>query len=325
MTPQKSIWEKLQEIDRRILYLILAIAVTVPLWIPAKLPVIPDSTSMDLYGQLMSVPEDKTVFVQSDWTVSTRGESQGHLEALLRILMARRIKFVIYAAADPQAPQVFRNVILGLNQEREARGLPPYRQWEDYIDLGAFLNAEGTLNSIGQDVRKLFGPRRSADTEGRERPVLESPVLSRVQKIGDAGLYVVVTASATIDVAVQRISGKTKLAAMTTGVVFPSVLPFYQSGQVVGAAGGLKGVYDMEFLMANGVNVVSPTGKVEAQFPAKAELTAPPLTEIEPKTVTFARGQRYFLSFHAAIVLLIIAVVVGNIGMYKMRKNRRGA
>ncbi|MCW5937997.1 MAG: hypothetical protein KIT11_11900 [Fimbriimonadaceae bacterium] len=323
MNGERTIWEKLQAIDRRILYAILVVVVSIPLFVPATIPVDPDPSSKDMYKALMDVPPNKTVFIQSDWTVSTRGESQGHLEGLLRIVMARKLKFAIYSVADPQAPQVFRNVISQLNLERQRIGLEPYRSWEDYLDLSYFPNAEGTLNAVAFDVRQAIGSRRVKDPAGVERPIFESPVLRSVRKIGDAGLYVVVTASASIDIAIQRLSRKTRLSAMTTGVTGPQVLPFWQSGQVVGVAIGLKGVYDVEYMMRYGLNVPDETGNIIVPFPQKSNVSAPSLRSIEPNTITFARGQKYYLAFHVAIALLITAVVVGNIGMIQVRRAKR--
>src|SRR5579859_5664168 len=49
----------------------------------------PTKMTIDLYSTLMSVPNGSTVLVQTDWTNSTRGESGGQFEALMRILMRK--------------------------------------------------------------------------------------------------------------------------------------------------------------------------------------------------------------------------------------------
>ncbi|MEZ5162693.1 MAG: hypothetical protein R2688_02875 [Fimbriimonadaceae bacterium] len=42
-----------------------------------------------------------------------------------------------------------------------------------------------------------------------------------------------------------------------------TVLPFYQAKQVNGVAVGLKGVYDLEYCMANGVNIADEDGNIK--------------------------------------------------------------
>lgn len=319
MKQNQTVWDKLQGIDRRILYAILMVFTSVPLFITVALPVDPDPSSKDFYATLRNLPAEQTVFLQSDWTNSTRGENGGHLESIFRILMSKKQKFVIYSLADPQAPQVFRDVMLRVNQEREAQGLARYQPWVDYVDLGFFANAEGTTVSIGNDVRKLFGTRRAKDENGVERNVFESPVLLPINKVGDAGLLIIVTASNTIDYAVQRLSGKVKMACACTGVIGPSALVYYQSKQLEGVAVGLKGVYDVEYMMTYGLNTAGPDGKKKVEFSEKPNLEAPKVDEGS----TFGRGSKYFASLHAALGLVILAVVLGNIGMFASRKKEK--
>ncbi|MBS1721760.1 MAG: hypothetical protein JSS66_02005 [Armatimonadetes bacterium] len=316
--------ERMQNLDRRILYAILVVFTTVPLFIKTDLPVEPDAYTKALYYRLMTIPQDKTVFLQSDWTVSTRGENAGHMEALLRILMSRKIKFVVYSVGDAQAPGVYREVIRNINLERKEAGLTEYKTWDDYVDLAYFPNAEGTLNAIAFDVRKAFASRRVKDPNtGSDRPAFESPVLSKVQTVGDAGLYMIVTASSTVDRAVERLNERTNLAVMCTGVIGPSALPWYQAGQIKGVAIGLKGVYDMEYMMKYGLNHPDPNknGRIEVPWAGKEDKSAEPVTEGK----TFARGSLYYLSFHFAILLLIIAVILGNVGMFLGRKAERAS
>jgi hypothetical protein len=234
-------FDKLQQIDRRILYVILVISVAITLFAGrgTEIPVFPDDSSKDLYIQLMESPADKPIFIQSDWTNSTRGESRGQMVALLRIIMSQDKKFVVFSMGDPQAPQVARDAIRLVNEERRAEGLREYKTWEDYIEMGNFPNAENSLNALGNNIRTAWGPRRRRDSEGRERSVFESPVLQGVQKVNDCGAYVVVTASQTIDFAVERISDKVQLNGMVTGVVGPTVLPYKRAGQIKGLRHGV--------------------------------------------------------------------------------------
>lgn len=318
MKPEStSFVDILQNIDRRILYVVLALMTSIPLFFKVAIPVIPDDYSKSLYSALQNIPEDKTVFIQSDWTLSTRGENAGHLEAALRILMARKIKFAIFSVGDAQAPGVFRDVVRRINLERKNANLTEYKPWENYVDLGYFPNAEGTLQAIGGDVRKVFDKKRIRDTEGAERGVFESPVLAKINDIGNVGLYLVITASNTIDRAVERISAKTSLACMCTGVIGPSTLPWFQSGQLKGVAIGLKGVYDIEFLMKNGLNLDTPTS---VRWPEKPDAKA----EVVSEGTTLDRGAKYYLSFHFAIFLLIGAVITGNVCMFISRKSKGG-
>lgn len=313
-----SFFEKIQNIDRRILYAILAVCCTLGLFITVEIPTDPDPSSKDLYAAIMEIPQDKTVLVQTDWTNSTRGESMGHFENLMRLLMARKLKFVFYSAADPIAPQVARTVITRINQERLDAGLEAYQIGEDYLDLGYFPNAEATNTNMGEDLRKAWKDKTTKMPGSDDVDIFKSPVLQNVKKIDDAGMMIVVTASASIDVAVQRLNKQVKIGSMVTGVVGPSVLPFHQAKQVVGVAVGLKGVYDMEYMMKYGINY--PEGEAKP----KVALTGAPTVGPVPEGKSLARGASYYGTLHIALTLLILAVVLGNVAMFASRK-RKGA
>lgn len=312
-----TFWDKMQKVDRRILYVILVVFVCTGLFIPVKIPVEPDPSSKDFYATVMAIPEGSTVLVQTDWTNSTRGESMGHFENLMRLLMSKKLKFVFYSAADPVAPQVARTVITRINAERKAEGLYVYQVGKDYLDLGYFANAEATNTNMGTDLRQAWANRTSKVPEGGEVDIFKTDVLKDIRKIGDCKMMVVVTASASIDIAIQRLANKVPITAMVTGVTGPGVLPFYQSGQVKGIAIGLKGVYDTEYLMANGINVSNGDERPKVTWAKTSSVDK----VVEGKT--FARGNQYYGTLHVALVLLILAVILGNVGMFMSRRATR--
>jgi hypothetical protein len=98
-------------------------------------------------------------------------------------------------------------------------------------------------------------------------------------------------------VILQRIT-KTPKMFMVTGVMAPEDQSYYSSGQVTGLIGGLKGVVDLETLMQTG-------GEGVPGFPGMQNA---------------GRGTRYYLPLHACLTLLILAVVIGNVGMFLSRK-----
>ena len=315
--PESKFWDKAQAIDRRFLYGILIVLTALSLFVKAEIPVNPDPSSKDLYAALMNLDTSKTVLVESDWTNSTRGETAGHFEALLRILMDREIKFVIYAIADPQAPQVARDALLRIKQEREEQKLKVYEPWTDYLDIGYFPNAEGHLQAIGNNIRTAWAGKKERNENNVETDIFQSPVLKDINVVGDASMLVVISASNTIDYAVERLYGKVPMGFMVTGVMGPNALPYHQSGQVVGMAVGLKGVYDIEYMMKYGVNVKDAKGKVRVEYEKDGNSPV-----IEPITIgtTMDRGRKYFFPLHIALGLMILAVILGNVAMFATRK-----
>lgn len=308
--------EKLQTCPKWVLYLLLISVTTIPLWVPLNVPNKPKQEAMDFYEALWKVPEGKTVLIASDWTKSTRGESEGSFSALVRILMRRNIKFAVYSTGDPQAPEVARKVVAKVNKERRDAGEREYKRYDDWISLPFYANSEGTTGGIGNNIRAIFGNAKDAAEGQPPANVLDSPVFKDVKDVKDIGLLINVTASKTADIIVERLFGKVPLAFMVTGVMVPETANYYASGQIAGLVGGLKGVYDLEQLMQYGINWAPEGGKVIVPSDRNGKV---PGFAVDKKYL-IGNGTMYYPALHGAISLLILAVVVGNVGMFLARK-----
>lgn len=312
---KKSIGEKMLSVPRWVWFLLLVLATAIPLQSPQQIPNIPSDAAADLYRELMTLPEGSSVIIQSDWTNSTRGESRGQFDALLRILTRRNIKFGLMSVADTQAPEVARNAIDDLNRERVAAGLPEYKRWDDWVNLGYFPNAEGKGQEIAQNIRDAFKGIRDKNRDGVEEEVLNSPVFANINKVGDLSAFIIVTGTKSIIIAIERLQKEVKMLGMVTGVMGPETMNYYLSSpkQLKGLSAGLKGVYDMESMMEYGVN----TGKNKARTFSEEIPGWPGQKNID-------KGSKYYWALHVAIGLLILAVVIGNVGVL-LTRNRSNA
>lgn len=302
----RNLGARLQSLPKPAIYFILILVTTIPLFFKMKVPNTPDPASIDLYTRLMTLPTDKPILIASDWTGSTRGESKGAFNAIVKILMRRGIKFAIYSTGDPQAPRVYQDAIAELNAERVRRGEKPFERWNDWVNVGYFPGSEAATNGIATDIRATFGGRKENAPGQGQRDVLGSPVFQGVNKVSDFSLLLVITASKTSNFTIERIKkGQPPLAMAVTGVMVPETNNFYQSGQIIGFAGGLKGVYDLEGLMDTGI----PTAN-------------PPIPGF-PGMENAGQGTAYYPTLHFAMFLLIVMVVIGNVGMFLSRRGTR--
>lgn len=308
---KKSFGERLQSVPRQVLYLVLVVFGSIPLFVQVEVPTKPANGTIDLFTALMTAPADKPVLIQTDWTNSTRGESAGQFKALMKIIMRRGLKFAMFTVADAQGPEVSRLALQKLNAERKANGEAEYKEWTDYVSMGYFPNAEGTAQSMASNLRNAFASRQSNKPDGTKGPSIESPVLQNVRSMSDVSLFLNITASGTIDIIVERLNGKgAPIALMCTGVMGPQALPYYDSKQLVGISIGLKGVYDLEAMMNYGVNAAN--GKIKKE--------GSPVVEGFTGMKNFDQGGAYYPALHSALTLMILAVVAGNVGMIITRK-----
>lgn len=310
-------------IPREALFAALFVVCSILVFVPIELPNRVSDNSASLYKVLRELDKTKPVILQSDWTKSTRGESGAQFDALVRVLIRDRVKIALMSGADPQAPEVARTQISRIANETEAISGQPYRQWEDWVFIGYFPGIEASLQSFSSNLRNALSANKDTDTGGTKRSVMESPVFDGVNNIEDLSAYIIVTASKTSRIAIERLSGKVTMLALVTGVMGPETYNYYQSDQLQGLAIGLKGAYDLESMLAYGLNVPGGDGAIKVSN-AKVNDQIPGYTDVMWDKKNLANGQRYIVPLHGAIFLLITAIVLGNVETIRQRRRRNG-
>lgn len=307
----KSVGDMLLSIPKPVLYLLLVIATTVPLFAPFTVPRMPGKPSVDFFAEIKAMAPGSTVAVQTDWTNGTRGESRPQFDALMRVLMRQGIKVAFCTVGDPQAPQVARDVLAELNRERVESGEEAYKEWRDYVFMGFFPGAEGTGKAFAASFRNAIANKRSNDESGVERPITQSPVLEKVQKVGDLSAYIVITGTKSSQIMIERLGQSVKMLALVTGVMGPETLTYYSTGQLSGLIVGLKGAYDLEGIMQDGIPAdASPSGTALEGY-------------ADPKYKNIDKAARYVAPLHTAVGLMILAIVLGNVGILLNRKKEK--
>src|SRR2546430_9082 len=106
----------LQSIDRRIVYLFMIVCVGAALIFKADLPVIPSNQAVHAYEAIEKAPTDKYALIGAEWAASTRGENGAQTIALFHHLMRRHIRFAIIGF-DPQGPDNVAKIAKQLSAE----------------------------------------------------------------------------------------------------------------------------------------------------------------------------------------------------------------
>jgi hypothetical protein len=314
-TPQ-SLGERMQSIPKQAIYAVLILCASIPLFFDVTLPNKPVEPSIDFYGRVMAIPEGGRVLIGSDWTKGTRGESMGEMEAVLKILMRHKIKFGVYSTGDPQAPQVSRDTIAEVSADVQRDGYAPYKPFEDYVILGYYPNGDGTNATINNDVTAAFKGKMDSSPTGPQ-DVMNSPVFAGVKSVSDFNALILITPSSTERSTIERVK-KTPLLFMVTGVMVPEDQVYYSAGQLKGLVGGVKGVFDMETLMEKGI---SPHSAPDNKGLIKSD-HFPDGVPGFPGKHNAGKGTAYYLTLHFTLSLLVIAVLVGNIGMFLSRRRK---
>jgi hypothetical protein len=273
-----------QNIDRRILYLILLVLVVIGLLVPIPLPLVVGPQARALYNAVERAPQDKLAIISTNWSASTQGENRPQTEVILRHLMHRHIRFALMAF-DQQSTNLARELVEELAPEYG------YVYGRDWVNWGYRADVNGTLKGIVLSIPDTF------KTDSQQRIPLTDinrlPVMRGVHNTKDVGIIVEISPSGVYKAWIQFVVGSTpaKFGYGPTSVMAPELYNYIDAGQMVGMMFGIKGAAEYErLLIENGI-------VKKAGFTTRA---------IAPVSLS--------------VVLLFVLIGLGNYGMYAARK-----
>ncbi|MCC6444385.1 MAG: hypothetical protein IT210_13150 [Armatimonadetes bacterium] len=235
-----NIWLRLQRIDRRILYILLILALSVPqlpfFRLAQKTLVGPQA--MGLYEVIEKMPKDKIVILSCDWSPGTRGENGPQTTAILHHLMQKGVRFAVMGQ-DLLGPRLTQNIAEKMQRSYGRK------YGSDWCNWGYKTGGSVMIISLAKDIPGTI------EKDIRGTPVDKLPVMQGIQSHKDVGLIIVITASGTLGGWLQFFQGvyKTPLAEACTGVIAPGEFPLLDSGQLVGLLNGMKGAAEYEALV----------------------------------------------------------------------------
>lgn len=233
-----NIIEKFLHIDRRYIFILVAVGVIVPLLFPLGLAVTTSPPVENVYNEIESLKPGTPVLVSVDYDPSTQPELSPMTTAILRHCFARDLP-VIITVLHPGGPGLALEISDRISKEAGAV------YGEDYVFLGYKVGPSPVILSIGQDFHVSF-PADYFNT-----PIDELPLMKDVKNYNDIGLVVTLSGSTYPDVWVAYAHERygQKVAAGVTAVMAADYYPYLQTGQLVGLLGGLKGAAEYEKLI----------------------------------------------------------------------------
>lgn len=239
----ETIWQKLQSIDPRVLYVVLLAIIAAPMLIPKlALPIVPGEQSVQSYQAIARIAESKPprlILVDGWWSASTRGESAWQTQAVLIEIMRLHIPFALMSG-DPQNPQLMQNIVNSLAKKYG------YVYGRDYVNFGYQVAYAQTLKGIVNDMKGTL------KTDWQGKPLAQFPVMQNINSMEDIGAVVEITPTSSLTDLWLGLATQvyhTPLIYVPTAVMAPEGYPFRDSGQVSGIVIGVKGAGDFEKLL----------------------------------------------------------------------------
>ena len=235
------------KIDRRYLYVLLFIFVTLPLLYPLKLPIPIGEHAKRVYSKTEDLAAGSIVIESFDFGPSTRPENFPQAKAHLFHVRERGMKVVALAFWPSGAP-------IGEDALRQVYGsdfpnIPEYGT--EVVYLGYVPGAEVGMQTFADNTATAKG------TDHYGTAIGTLPLMQECQSAADFDLWAEWTSGTPGEQQViQFVQGRhggpsaVPIVVGSTAVSVPGMMPFYLTGQIYGILNGLAGAGEYEFLLS---------------------------------------------------------------------------
>ncbi|HHS50514.1 MAG TPA: hypothetical protein ENN07_05300 [candidate division Zixibacteria bacterium] len=235
---ERTFWERLILIDRRVIYLIIALAMTLPFFFQMGLPIPATKEVQDIYDHIEALTPSDVVIISADFDPSVSPELLPMFDALFRHCLKAGVKVMAMSLAV-QGPGLIEPVIHDAAKDyNKTNGL-------DYAFLGWQYGFTLVIMNMMEDLKQTF----PVDYYGTR--TVDLPILQGVETFADYDLIVSLAGSAVYMnwLLYAHEPYNVPLACGVTAVSAADVYPYIQSGQFLGMLGGLKGAAEYETLI----------------------------------------------------------------------------
>ena len=233
-----KILEKLTKIDRRVIFILVALAVIIPLVVPLGLPAKPGKYSQKLYDAVDNIPpNNQPLLLVADYGPSTMPELNPMFKAIVRHCFAKKIR-VLVMTLYPEGAGLAEDALSEISKEY------PVEYGKDYVFLGFKSGFSAVMMAIGQNIRQAF----PVDAYGKTLD--ELPMMAGIRNYADIPLVIDIASSGVLTSWVNYAGTRyhARVGAGCTAVSTADYYPFLQAGQLVGILNGMKGASEYEYL-----------------------------------------------------------------------------
>ena len=230
------------KVDRRWIFVVIGLAVLLPLFFPLGLPIRATNATQLVYDEVDDLEPNSKVLVSFEYGPITKPEIHPMAIGILRHLFTNNQK--VYVTCLWPDGQFMAEDALTEIAEQEF-GLT---YGEDYVLLGFRPGNEAVVKGIVSNLRKLY------TTDARGTLVDQIPMMANVNKVKDFDFIFSASAGypGTIEW-VQYAADPTgvPMSTGTTSIQVNDVMPYVQSGQVKGILAGMPGAAEYEALIGS--------------------------------------------------------------------------
>jgi hypothetical protein len=232
------IWNKIEKIDRRFIFLAVLVAVIIPLIFPMKMNISVSPPVQNIYDFVEKLPEGSVIWMGFDYYNTTRTECDAQAIAFLE--HAFRKKHKVFVTSVIPDGNVIADIIVNSIAEKHNR-----EYGKDYVILGYKAGTSIVFMQVCDNIRSIY------PVDLYNTPLDDLPMMNNIKNSRDIDLVFTATDNASFDayVAIANTQYQLPVAGGTTAVSVPLLYVYINSGQALGVLGGLKGAAEYETLI----------------------------------------------------------------------------
>jgi hypothetical protein len=232
----------LSNIDRRWIFLLMFLAVAVPILLQLSFPETATPSSQAVFDEIEKLKAGDRVLVAFDYDPASEGELGPMATSFVHHCCEKKLRLyflALWPVGTSMIDQKIREVIQA--------DYPEMVYGRDYVNLGYKSGYEGVIKVIVTDLRSLY------TTDARGTSIDQIPMCRDVPNIQSMKLIVSVSAGYPgtkewVQYAATPYRGKLSIVAGCTGVQSPQLFP-YIPDQLSGLLAAIKGAAEYEKLV----------------------------------------------------------------------------
>lgn len=230
---------RMLSLDRRLIFLLIAVVTLLPLLYPLGLPIRVSPEVRAVYNYIENLPEGSVLLLSLDFDPASKPELYPMALAIMRHAFRENLRVIgmtMWITGTSLAESVFAQVAPEYGKERG----------KDYVFLGWGPGGANVIISMGQNLHAAF------PTDYYGVKTSELPALNNVRTLRDVQ-YTISLSAGSPGVESWYVFGKEKygfeLGGGCTAVSAPGLYPLIDTGQINGLLGGLRGAAEYETLV----------------------------------------------------------------------------
>ena len=291
----KNIFIKLGEIDRRYIFVLIALSVLIPLlksdWI--KMPIKTTQNTQIVFDELSKLNRDDKILVSFEYGASTKPEIHPMAIALLNQMFSKGIKVYIISLW-PEGVIMAKDVVTNVIDSEIFQLVDGV----DYVMFDYKVGGEIVIKNIASDFRGVYMQ------DINKKSISQIPMMKDIYSIEDFDFVFDLSAGVPGNAEWVQYACDPKnvpLSSGCTSIMVTDAIPYVESGQLKGILAGMPGAAEYENLVYNFMKNDLENEKIvnfENILPGKAtsRMSAQSLAHIVMVLFIIVGNVSYFLS-----------------------------